>query len=282
MEKLIFDRNKYGKEFLIDTAYASEFEVAQLTVLPNFYTFAYLKKATGVMQINAQNIALQDDMMIFVPIAQIVNIGNANFIEGVFIFFEGEFLDKFFNEANFIFKYPFFNNADNPLYLTLDETNNAYFYHLFEEIHTEIRLMQPDSEHLIRALLYQLLIKTNRLYTEAYQHFDAKVLLNEHLLRFKYELEKNIKNIADVQAYAHILGISRVYLNKLCTTYFNKTAIQIIRERLALEIKKELLYTSKTISEIAYAYNFSDPPNFVRFFKQMTTQTPQQFRELSK
>lgn len=282
MQKLIFERYKYGKEILIDTAHTSEFAVDKMEVLPDFYTIAFLRNASGQIKINNQTITLKENIVLFLPVSQLVDISNANFIDGYFIFFEGEFLDKFFNEQNFIFKFSFFHNTDNPLYLQIDNSQKANIYLLFEEIHKEIRNIQQDSEHLIRSYLYQLLIKLNRLYTTLHLDLNSKLLTNDYLLRFRYALEKEIKTHNNVQYYANLLGISRTYLNKLCLDFYAKTSTQVIKERLALEIKKELLYSSKTIAEIAYDYNFSDPPNFIRFFKLLTSQTPQQFRELSK
>ena len=282
MQKLTFQRNKYGKEILIDTAHTSEFAVDKMEVIPDFYTIAFLKKSSGTIKINNQTISLGKNVIIFIPVCQLVDTYKANFKDGQFIFFEGEFLDKFFNEQNFIFKFSYFHNTDNPLYLQIDSQEQARIYDLFEEIHNEIRNFQQDSEHLIRSYLYQLLIKLNRLYTNLHLKLNSKLLTNDYLLKFRYALEKDIKKHNDVQYYSNLLGISRTYLNKLCLDFYAKTSLQIIKERLALEVKKELLYTSKTNAEIAYEYNFSDPSNFTRFFKQITSHTPQQFRELSK
>ena len=282
MQKLTFERKKYGKEILIDTVHTSEFAVDKMEVLPDFYTLAFLRNASGQIKINNQTIKLKENIVLFIPVSQLVDISNANFTEGYFIFFEGEFLDKFFNEQNFIFKFSFFHNTDNPLFLQIDNKERTNIHSLFEEIHNEIRNFKQDSEHLIRSYLYQLLIKLNRLYTTLHLDLNSKLLTNDYLLKFRFALEKEIKNHSNVQYYCNLIGISRTYLNKLCIDFYAKTSTQVIKERLALEIKKELLYTSKTIAEIAYDYNFSDPPNFSRFFKQITSQTPQQFRELSK
>lgn len=282
IQKLNFKRNIYGKEILIDTVHTSEFAVEKMEVLPNFYTIAFLRNASGIIKINNQTISLEKSLVLFIPISQLVDISNAIFIDGYFIFFESEFLDKFFNEQNFIFKFSYFHNTENPLYLEIDNNDKDSIFSLFESIHFEIRNLQQDSEHLVRAYLYQLLIKLNRLYTTLDPKFNSKLLTNDYLLKFRSKLEKDIKKHNNVQYYADILGISRTYLNKLCVDFYAKTCIQVIRERLALEIKKELLYSTKTITEICFEYQFSDAPNFIRFFKKMTLLTPQQFRVLSK
>jgi hypothetical protein len=199
MQKLTFQRNKYGKEILIDTAHTSEFAVDKMEVLPDFYTIAFLKNSSGTIRINNQNISLGKNVIIFIPVSQLVDISKANFKDGYFIFFEGEFLDMFFNEQNFIFKFSYFHNTDNPLYLQIVNLEQARVYELFEEIHKEIRNFKQDSEHLIRAYLYQLLIKLNRNYTDLHLKLNSKLLTNDYLLKFRYALEKDIKKHNDVQ-----------------------------------------------------------------------------------
>jgi hypothetical protein len=96
MQKLKFERTRYGKEILIDTVHTSEFAVEEMEVLPDFYTIACLSKASGSIKINTQTIELTNSILLFIPVSQITNIKQSVFEEGYFIFFEGEFLDKFF------------------------------------------------------------------------------------------------------------------------------------------------------------------------------------------
>jgi len=138
--------------------------------------------------------------------------------------------------------------------------------------------LQDDSEHLLRSLLYYLLIKTNRLYSDIYEINDTTIK-NINILKFQQLLEKNIRAKHNVSEYANDLNISRTYLNKLTKKYFYKTANEIIREYLLAEAKREIVYTEKDISQIAYDLNFSEVSSFVRFFKQMTNTSPNKFRK---
>jgi hypothetical protein len=99
MQKLTFERNKYGKEILIDTVHTTEFAVNKMEVLPDFYTIVFLKNSSGTIKINNQTISLGENVIIFIPVSQLVDISKANFKDGYFIFFEGEFLDKFLKLA---------------------------------------------------------------------------------------------------------------------------------------------------------------------------------------
>ncbi|MGB3173681.1 MAG: hypothetical protein WBB12_07510, partial [Saprospiraceae bacterium] len=67
MQKLTFQRNKYGKEILLDTAHTSEFAVDKMEVLPDFYTMAFLRKASGQIKINNQTITLNENIVLFIP-----------------------------------------------------------------------------------------------------------------------------------------------------------------------------------------------------------------------
>ena len=57
------------------------------------------------------------------------------------------------------------------------------------------------------------------------------------------------------------------------------TAGHLIRQRVLTEAKRQLVFTSQAIHEIAYDLAFSDPSHFTRFFRKQTGMTPQAFRE---
>lgn len=47
---------------------------------------------------------------------------------------------------------------------------------------------------------------------------------------------------------------------------FGKSPKAIINERLLLEIKRRLLYTTESIKEIAYEFSFNEPSHLTKFF----------------
>jgi len=282
MLKLTFDRNKYGKEILIDSFEIDNFSQKNI-VLANFYSLVCLNKCKGVVQINTRNTPpLLNQSVIFLPPHQTLDLNKTRFNDGIFLFFEGEFLNSFFNDSFFIFKFDFFHNIDKPSYINLSPEQFNSVFGLFKDIHSDIKQFRSDSEHYIRSLLYHILIKLNRLYADQHQT-HGYMINNLKFLRFRQMLEQHIKDKHTVQEYADALKIGRTYLNKLSKLYLGNTAKEVIRARLLLEAKKEILYSQKDISEIAYELNFSNPPNFFRFFRQLTGLSPQQYRkEFSK
>lgn len=50
------------------------------------------------------------------------------------------------------------------------------------------------------------------------------------------------------------------------------------RGRVLFEAKRQLRYTSKAVSEIAYALGFDDPAYFTRFFSRRAGMSPRAYR----
>lgn len=58
----------------------------------------------------------------------------------------------------------------------------------------------------------------------------------------------------------------------------NRSALQLLHERLLLEAKRQLTYTNMTIGQVADLLGFSEPAYFTRFFKRLTGLSPRDFR----
>lgn len=117
------------------------------------------------------------------------------------------------------------------------------------------------------------------------RHLDNKASIPQmndrdatRIRRFKRIIEENFTKGLTIKEYASQLGISAAQLNNICRAKVGKTALQIVHERLILEVKRNLVYTSLTISEIAYTLGFSDPAYFTRFFSKQTGLSPKQYR----
>ncbi|MFO7288350.1 MAG: helix-turn-helix domain-containing protein, partial [Gammaproteobacteria bacterium] len=54
--------------------------------------------------------------------------------------------------------------------------------------------------------------------------------------------------------------------------------IKLVHHRVLLEAKRQLLYTTKPVSEIAYGLGFDDPAYFTRFFSRRTGMSPRAYR----
>ena len=282
MHKLTFERRKYGHELLIDACSVDELNIVGDTLVQSFYTIMLLEECNGTYHLDSEVISLTNHSILFVKPGQINQVSQAEFHKGHFLFFEGDFLDEFFHDKNFIYKFGYFHNPSSSSCLLLAPDTFEKYNRIAAEIREEIHHLTADSHHILRSLIYYLLVRLHQLCSQA-DGSSLDILMEPKVLQFVKLMEGEIKGLQTVQEFADRLRISRVHLNNLCKKYFSKTAHQLIREHLLAEIKREIQYSDKDLSTISYQFNFSAPSHFSRFFKQMMDMTPQAYREtLSK
>jgi AraC family transcriptional activator of pobA len=91
-------------------------------------------------------------------------------------------------------------------------------------------------------------------------------------------LEENFRGQRLLGFYAEKLAMTPDRLNDHVKRATGVTAGHLIRQRLLTEAKRQLVFTTDPIHEIAYSLGFSDPSHFARFFRKQTATTPQEFR----
>lgn len=102
---------------------------------------------------------------------------------------------------------------------------------------------------------------------------DARV---EELRRL---VDRNFRQERMIGFYAEKLAMTPDRLNDHVKRATGVTAGHLIRQRVLTEAKRQLVFTTQAIHEIAYDLAFSDPSHFTRFFRKQTGMTPQAFRE---
>ena len=103
--------------------------------------------------------------------------------------------------------------------------------------------------------------------------------LPDALKQFSQLIESSLDNRLDVDNYASQCGVSTSTLNRMCKRHFGKSALQTINQRLAIEIKRRLAFTQRSIAFISDELGFSDPGYFTRFVKRELGETPMAFRK---
>jgi AraC family transcriptional activator of pobA len=79
--------------------------------------------------------------------------------------------------------------------------------------------------------------------------------------------------------YAEKLDMTVDRLNDHVKRATGVTAGHLIRQRVLTEAKRQLVFTSAPIQDIAGELSFSDPSHFARFFRKHTGTTPHEFRD---
>lgn len=99
-----------------------------------------------------------------------------------------------------------------------------------------------------------------------------------HFAGFCRLIETEYARQHPVSWYARQLGITAAHLNALCRKTAGQSALHLVHERLLLEARRNLVYTSLSVGQVSDALGFADAAYFTRFFKQRTGLSPRAFR----
>ena len=152
----------------------------------------------------------------------------------------------------------------------------TYPEHILNDIFSEFRLSGPLSKQIIHGLLRALFGKLLSL--AEYEVQKPAVSLSQ-FDRFQQLLDKECPRLHKVNEFAGVLNMTPQNLNTVCRKQSGKSASELIVTRLLLEAKRYILHTDNTVNEISELLSFSDPSNFVKFFRKAEGVTPSQFRE---
>ncbi|MGO4912061.1 helix-turn-helix domain-containing protein [Leeuwenhoekiella sp. W20_SRS_FM14] len=132
---------------------------------------------------------------------------------------------------------------------------------------------------MIKALLKVFLLKLIQLKE---QHFTLQDINEKRIYEFMMLIELNFYEERKAAFYANKLDMSTKRLNQILKEKLDKTAVQLIHDRVILEAKRQIIHSENTIKEIAYNLQFKDPSYFSRFFKLHTNQSPNEFQDKVK
>ena len=244
----------------------------------DFFEVLYLSNGTGYHVIDGNKYKIAPPCVFFMSPGQAHKIEFSNDIEGYIFIFTSEFYLINQNNQNRLIEFPFFFTVrqDNPPLALKTEENINFIESLFERGISEIK-KQDYSTDLLRSILDLILTISASLYQNEginLQKGKGHILVK----KFFQLMEENYHNKLSVNEYADLLSVTPNHLTQTVLMLTGKTSSQLIREKLIMEIKRMLVHTNLSVSEIAYKLNFPDQSYFSKFFKRETKISPLQFR----
>ncbi len=245
----------------------------------DFFEVLYLSKGSGFHVIDANKYEIKPPCIFFMSPGQAHKIEFSGDIEGYIFIFTAEFYLINQTNQNRLIEFPFFFTIrqDNPPLLLTNRKDISFLESLFEKGITEIKKTDPYSIDLLRSILDLILTSSSILYKSDENTMNKG---KGHIVvkKFFQLVEENYLNNLSVTEYADKLAITANHLTQTVNLLTGKTSSQIIKSKQVLEIKRLLVHTNLSVTEIGMRLNFPDQSYFAKFFKREVGISPLQYR----
>ncbi|MEL7532708.1 MAG: helix-turn-helix domain-containing protein [Bacteroidota bacterium] len=175
-----------------------------------------------------------------------------------------------------------FFGTHKPIVISLPEAEQRSFELLYQVFVEEFQTNDRIQGEMLQMLLKRKIIKTTRLAREHYLPEDVPTEQVDLIRRFGVLVDMHFREKKQVADYAELLFKSPKTLSNLFATQGQPSPLQQIHERIVLEAKRQLLYTDKSVKEIAFDLGYSDPRSLQKLFKKVSGQSPSAFKKGKK
>lgn len=248
----------------------------------DFFEVLYLKKGSGFHVIDGNNYEIKPPCVFFMSRGQAHKLELSQDIEGYIFIFTADFYLLNRTDQNRLIEFPFFYtiHQDNPPLQLENESDIRFLEDLFRKGIAEIARPDGYSVEMLRSILDLILTTCSARYqvSESLMNKGKGQIL---VKRFFHFLEENHRKNLSLNEYAQMIGVTANHLTQTIKQLTGKTSSQIIKDKQLLEIKRLLVHTNLSVSEIAGQLNFDDQSYFTKFFKRETGVTPLQYRSES-
>lgn len=107
----------------------------------------------------------------------------------------------------------------------------------------------------------------------------TNVRASQLVTAFRDTVELRFRQTRRVADYAQSVGVSHTHLNRLCRQVLGRSALAVIEERVALEARRLLLFSTLPIKQIGAELGYEDPGYFSRFITRMFGMAPAALRD---
>jgi AraC-like DNA-binding protein/quercetin dioxygenase-like cupin family protein len=245
----------------------------------DFFEVLYLQKGSGYHVIDGNKYEIKPPCVFFMSPGQAHKLELSHDIEGFIFIFTADFYLLNRSNQNSLIEFPFFYtiHQDNPPLLLEKESDTRFLENLFRQSIAEIQQVGDYTPEMLRSIL-DLILTT----------CAARYQINENVLnkgkgqilvkRFFHLVEENHQKNLSLSDYSGMIGVTPNHLTQTVKLLTSKTSSQIIKAKQLMEIKRLLVHTNLSVSEIANQLNFEDQSYFTKFFKRETGITPIQYR----
>ena len=245
-----------------------------------FFGFIYIESGHGSHMVDFEEYPFEMGSVIFLQREQVNQFDFTNKPIGKVVLFTQAFLDQVHANMRLPNYTPtHLNTLHSPL-LQLNRAEQEKSVTLIKQIIDEINNEQSDPL-IVMYLFSAFALSLHRLRPEIKQDKLTQAM-SIRFARFFELMQANYHQMRDANWYAAQLNTTYKTLNHVCKLATGLTAKQLIDSFTILEIKRTLVVSNTTSTQIAYNFGFEDASNFVKYFKKLTGCTPSEFSKKYK
>ena len=280
-----FEFNKNQKDFFINELPAHIFENQSKITKPhkhNSYLTILFTKGSGRHEIDFNSYEIKPGAVFLLAPGQTHHWELSEDIDGYIFSHTTNFYDLHYSH-NRVHQFPFFYSIQNTPCLILEENKKQDIELLFKKLFEEYLSTEAFQKQMILSYIDIIYVALSRLYLgDNFQKIIKTNSYSEKFQQFESLLEKNYIIEKSPSQYADWMNISSKHLNRITKNVIDKTASEVITDRIILEAKRRVLHTKNNFSEIASSLGYDDYAYFSKLFKKASGLTPTEFLKIYK
>lgn len=246
----------------------------------NYFTVYMIDSGNGTFWADASQFAFGPDALLFFVPYQHIRFAPDSPVRGQVVQFHANFLCVETFHAEVGCSGILFNDPYGIPVVTLDERVKPEVTHLIARIRQEHDQHELAYGEVMLAHLKVLLILATRLKaSKAGVCGPGADLRHPVLAELRDLIEHNYRTLHSPADYAKRLHVTPKTLGRIVREHLGTTPTDLIRNRILIHAKWQLLHTLKPVKEVAREVGFSDELYFSRLFKKATGHSPTFFRE---
>ena len=249
----------------------------------NFNQLFYFHKAKGIHTVDFEDITLADNSLLFAPKDTVHRFDDKAEVSGVLLLFTDSFFCSNSQDSILLRNCVLHSNITQSTLIHIPEQNTVFdnvFGQIYREFDNEKDSVQADIlMNYIRLLLLHFIREQISLPVFRNQSDNQDF---ELVRAFEYMLEQHYNSSPQVAYYCQSLNVTEKRLQTATRNILDRSPKEIIKDRIVLEAKRLLVYSSDSVKEISFRLGFDEPTNFTKFFKKSTGKSPMDFRSSQK
>ena len=241
------------------------------------YRIFWIKEGTGNYSIDFENYAFKDNVLFFLSPGQVFSVASEKIKEAYQLSFIRDFYCIQTHDKEVSCNGVLFNNVYETPFVSPCQSDTEKLSFILESLISEFNTSEAAQYDMLQAYLKQFIILSVRIKKEF--QVEKNDLETKLFKDFSLLVEHHFKSIHSVTKYAQRLGLSPKSLAKHFQKVGVDTPSNVVKNRIVLEAKRQLLYSDKSVKQIAFDLGFNDAAYFTRFFTKLVSKSPLQFKK---